>query len=135
MEHQRDQQQRFVFHRHPLLVVATAVESPISVQEPCDVNKLHRGNNRAGVEHPFPVGDGGGIINFGTLKIIGSTIDNNQCYGAGGGISNSEFGTVTIINSTVNGNLAYGQHDGVGWGLGGGISNIGDADDHQQHSQ
>ena len=82
-------------------------------------------SNRAGVGHPFAVGDGGGIINFGTLKIIGSTINNNQCHGAGAGISNSEFGTVTIINSTVNDNLANGQHDGVGWGLGGGISNIG----------
>ena len=90
-------------------------------------------NNHAGVGHPFPVGDGGGIINFATLKIIGSTIDNNQGYGVGGGISNGEFGTVTIINSTVNDNLAYGQHDGVG-GASAADSEYWHADDHQQHS-
>jgi hypothetical protein len=76
--------------------------------------------NTAGVSGPnFPTGVGGGISNYGTLTIINSTINSNQCWDNGGGISNS--GTVTITNSTVSGNGATGQHDGEPWGHGGGI--------------
>ena len=76
--------------------------------------------NTAGVPGPnFPTGVGGGISNYGTLTIINSTINSNQCWYNGGGIYNS--GTLTINNSTVNGNGATGQHDGEPWGNGGGI--------------
>lgn len=76
--------------------------------------------NTAGVTGPnFPTGVGGGISNYGTLTIISSTINSNQCWWNGGGISNS--GTLTITNSTVSGNGATGQHDGEPWGDGGGI--------------
>ena len=83
------------------------------------------GTNYAGLQPPFPVGNGGGINNSGRLTIIGSTIDNNQGYGEGGGIYN--VGTLAIISSTLSGNGAPGQHDGVGWGNGGGILNYGGA--------
>lgn len=46
-------------------------------------------NNHTGVPDPFPVGDGGGISNAGTLTIIDSTIGNNQGFADGGGISNT----------------------------------------------
>jgi hypothetical protein len=76
--------------------------------------------NFAGVPGPnFPTGVGGGISNYGTLTIVNSTINSNQCWDIGGGISNS--GTLTITNSTVSGNGATGQHDGEPWGNGGGI--------------
>ena len=82
-------------------------------------------HNFSGIEFPFPAGEGGGIYNQGTLTITASTINLNQTYGGGGGISNggglSAGGTLTIINSTVNGNLAFGQHDAKPWGIGGGI--------------
>lgn len=79
-------------------------------------------NNFTGVPDPFPVGEGGGIVNQGTLTILVSTINSNQAFAQGGGISNS--GTLTIINTTVSGNGAGGQHDGMPWGHGGGIFNM-----------
>lgn len=77
-------------------------------------------NNTAGVSDPFPLGNGGGIANFGTVTITNSTISGNQGYSSGGGIENG--GTLTIDSSTVSGNGASGQHDGQPWGRGGGIS-------------
>jgi hypothetical protein len=77
-------------------------------------------NNLAGVSDPFAFGNGGGILNYGTLAITNSTISGNQTYQSGGGIENG--GTLTITSSTVNDNGAIGGHDGQPWGHGGGIS-------------
>jgi hypothetical protein len=77
-------------------------------------------NNLAGVPEPFALGDGGGIISYGTLVITNSTISANQAYSAGGGIESD--GTLTITSSTISGNGAIGGHDGQPWGHGGGIA-------------
>ena len=76
--------------------------------------------NLAGVPDPFALGDGGGILNEGTLTIVNSTISNNQAYQTGGGIDNA--GTLIINNSTISDNGAIGGHDGHPWGYGGGIA-------------
>jgi len=48
---------------------------------------------------------GGGILNFGTLKLTDSTVSGNSSeFGAGGGIVN--VGKTTLTNSTVSGNSA-----------------------------
>jgi cysteine-rich repeat protein len=62
-------------------------------------------------------GRGGGIINFGTLKAVNSTISGNGAL-LGGGIANG--GTLIAINSTIANNTALA-------GLGGGIFNAGAA--------
>ena len=77
-------------------------------------------NNHAGVSDPFALGNGGGIVNDGTVAITNSTISSNQAYQSGGGIDNA--GTLTITSSTVSGNRADGGHDGQPWCHGGGIS-------------
>ncbi len=77
-------------------------------------------NNHAGVPDPFALGDGGGILNDGTLVITSSTISGNQAYSSGGGIESG--GMLTITSSTVSGNGATGAHDGQPWGHGGGVS-------------
>ena len=68
---------------------------------------------------PFPVGNGGGIHNSGTLTMTSSTVSGNAVSGnpaRGGGISNEAGGHVTLSNSTVSGNTAS---------RGGGIANYG----------
>ena len=60
--------------------------------------------------------NGGGIVNFGTLKLDGSKISGNTAYSTGGGIVNDA--TMTMTGSTVSGNSAAN-----GWG--GGIANFG----------
>ena len=50
------------------------------------------------------LGSGAGILNNGSLVVIGSTINGNSAGASGGGVCN--FGTLTLINSTVNGNSA-----------------------------
>jgi len=76
------------------------------------------------------VGEGGAILNQGTLTISDCTLSNNQATGgvgsgssgggsgAGGGIFN-QGGALTITNSTLSNNQATGGADG---GLGGGPS-------------
>ena len=49
-------------------------------------------------------GAGGGIANFGTLTVSGCYLSNNQTI-SGGGIYNE--GTATVSNSTVSGNIAF----------------------------
>jgi CSLREA domain-containing protein len=56
----------------------------------------------------------GGIENFGTLTVTGSTISGNSAANTGGGIDNR--GTLTVADSTISGNSG---------GEGGGISNAG----------
>ncbi len=66
--------------------------------------------------------DGGGIDNFtgvGTLLLVGSTVSNNTAAD-GGGIYNG-FGTLNIIGGSIQGNRASGAE-----GDGGGIYNAGD---------
>ena len=60
-------------------------------------------------------GNGGGILNNGTLTVTNSTISGNTAGdGNGGGIGNT--GTVTVTNNTISGNTAD---------FGGGIDNFG----------
>ena len=59
-------------------------------------------------------GDGGGILNFGTLTINNCTITGNTAGGSGGGIRSD--GTLTVTNSTISNNTASGST-----GSGGGI--------------
>ena len=61
---------------------------------------------------------GGGIDNYGTLDITGSTISGNSADYHGGGIENYD-GTLTITDSTISGNSAP---------YGGGIYNYGTLD-------
>ncbi len=76
------------------------------------LNSLTITNGNAG-------GDGGGIMNFGTLTVTNSTISGNSAFGniGGGGIYNS--GTLTLTSSTISGNSASII------GGGGGIANDG----------
>jgi hypothetical protein len=74
---------------------------------------------------------GGGIWNFGTAIISGSTISGNTAAGAttgnsnlsgtGGGILNeaagAAAGNLTITNSTISGNIANGKNGGEGGGI------------------
>ena len=49
--------------------------------------------------------DGGGVANYGTLTMIGSTVSHNstELNSVGGGLFNQ--GTMTLINSTVANNF------------------------------
>ena len=73
------------------------------------------------------VGNGGGILNSGTLTVDSSVIDNNSVRGNGGAVWNS--GTLTISNSTIANNsaIANGGPTDSGYGdvYGGGIYNVG----------
>jgi CSLREA domain-containing protein len=62
-------------------------------------------------------GTGGGIINFGTLTITGSTISGNSAF-SGGGIMNNASASAEVNNSTISGNSAAS-------GEGGGFANVG----------
>jgi hypothetical protein len=75
---------------------------------------------------------GGGILNGGRVTINNSTISGNNAVAIskylpassfGGGISNSTSTTLTVNNSTISGNGALSD----GGGIGGGISNDGNA--------
>ncbi|MHB8648355.1 MAG: choice-of-anchor Q domain-containing protein [Thermomicrobiales bacterium] len=70
-------------------------------------------------------GNGGGIINSGTLALTNSTVSSNSTvatYSTGGGIEND--GTLTVTNSIVHGNAAGGTGS-AGGGYGGGIASGG----------
>ncbi len=62
-----------------------------------------------------PGSEGGGILSYGALTLTGSTVSGNSA-GEGGGIRNYN-GTLTLINSTLSGNSAES--------LGGGIASAG----------
>ena len=68
-------------------------------------------------------GDGGGILNRGTLTVSNCTVSDNQAFNDGGGIYN--IGTLTVNGCTVSDNAALGTASGLGGGLGGGIYNAG----------
>jgi hypothetical protein len=51
-------------------------------------------------------GDGGGILNAGTLTVTDATISGNSASVEGGGIDNELSGTLTVTNSRISGNTA-----------------------------
>lgn len=57
-------------------------------------------------------GEGGGILNFGTLTIRDSTFSKNSVSISGGGIANVH-GVVTISHSSVSGNTANASGGGI----------------------
>src|SRR5687767_3572085 len=58
----------------------------------------------------FLLGDGGGILNLGTLTVANCVVRENTAYTCGGGICNR--GTTTVTNSRVTDN--YSDHSGGG---------------------
>jgi hypothetical protein len=65
------------------------------------------------------VGNGGGLLNDGTLTVTNSTFSENSADGlGGGGIFNSPSGTLTVTNSTFSQNINFGFNN-----FGGGIFN------------
>jgi predicted outer membrane repeat protein len=64
-------------------------------------------------------GDGGGILNEGTLTVRNCTVSANSAGFGGAGIFNY-YGTLTVSNCTLAGNTAS---DATGGGLGGGVYN------------
>jgi hypothetical protein len=72
-----------------------------------------------------PEDRGGGVMNFGTLKLVNSRVTENVANG-GGGICNS--GALTLINSAVSHNTAAEvKPPGIGCGGGGGIKSGGES--------
>jgi predicted outer membrane repeat protein len=62
-------------------------------------------------------GDGGGILNSGTLTVTDATISENSAGVEGGGIDNEGNGTLTVTGSLISGNTAPSgggiQNDGI----------------------
>jgi len=67
--------------------------------------------NNIVVTHGKITGDGGGIINYGILNIINSTISENASTNKGGGIYND--GSVTVTNSVLSKNSASNYGAGI----------------------
>ncbi len=59
-------------------------------------------------------GHGAGIGNEGFMRVVDSTIKDNNAAGDGGGIGN--IGTLDVIQSTISGNKASGRGAGIGNG-------------------
>jgi len=95
-------------------------------------------------------GTGGGILNGGTLTLVGCSVLANVAGGAGGGIRNN--GTITILRSTLAGNTSADHGGGMddhgtstlenvtvsgnvvtGGGAGGGLYNLGGTDMTLRH--
>ena len=79
------------------------------------------------------LGNGGAIVNNGTLSLTGCTLSQNSAgdpsaggaAGSGGAIANA--GTLTMINCTVSGNTTFNNLNTAGGGEGGGLLNTGHA--------
>nr|MBA2735792.1 hypothetical protein [Pyrinomonadaceae bacterium] len=56
---------------------------------------------------------GAGFLNYGTLNIVNSTINNNIANSEGGGIHNQSIGTVNIANTTISDNRATNFGGGI----------------------
>jgi CSLREA domain-containing protein len=70
-------------------------------------------------------GDGGGILNSGTLRLSGVTISANSAVDSGGGIENASTGTIdAIVASTFSGNQSGNNGGGVDNFSGGTITQI-----------
>jgi parallel beta-helix repeat protein len=53
---------------------------------------------------------GGGVLNFGTLTLSNCTVTGNTAYSVGGGIANEQGGMMTIAGCTVSRNTDYGNN-------------------------
>jgi predicted outer membrane repeat protein len=62
------------------------------------------------ITNGFTLGQGGGILNNGTLTVSHCTLSDNFALG-GGGIWNN--GTLTVIQSTLSGNTAHNDGGGI----------------------
>ena len=82
-------------------------------------NCIFDGNSASGSN--FPLGQGGGIFNFGRLTVTGSTIKNNSAPLRGGGIASSSTGTLNLFESTLNGNSVTSTANATNFGFGGGV--------------
>jgi hypothetical protein len=59
------------------------------------------------------VADGGGILNFGDLVLVDSTVrDSSATSGDGGGIANGMEASLVLVNTTVSGNAAVNGNGG-----------------------
>jgi hypothetical protein len=67
-------------------------------------------------------GFGGGIVNFGALRLIDSTVRDNQALAGGGGIRNAARGRLRLVRSALLSNHATSLTKG---GVGGGLDNVG----------
>lgn len=56
---------------------------------------------------------GGGIINFGDLTLVGSTVTDNRSWYNGGGIYNAVGATIELIDTSVTGNVSAVLEDEV----------------------
>jgi len=81
---------------------------------------ISKGNAPVAPSQIAGAGDGGGILNFGTLTVSDCTVSNNHATFDGGGIYND--GTATVSNTTVSAN--YSLAGGIS-SAGGGIYNDG----------
>lgn len=104
---------------------ATLIINDLGIRNGCEVNMNDGGAiynppsgmltiNNCVIMNNKSLGNGGGIINSGSLEIINSTISNNTAL-HGGGVRNEGFATIT--NSTISDNIISS--------LGGGLSNSG----------
>jgi CSLREA domain-containing protein len=69
------------------------------------LNRVTVRNGRCNGSCTLLVDSGGGILNFGTLKVTSSVITANSASSLGGGIY-SQLATLTVTNSVVRGNSA-----------------------------
>lgn len=76
-------------------------------------------NGFGGPPGPGTTGNGGGILNEGTLTVSNCTVSKNSAGYGGAGIFNY-YGTLTVSNCTLAGNTAS---DATGGGYGGGVNN------------
>jgi len=75
-----------------------------------------------GTQNSLDVNNGGGILNAGTLSLLGDTLTNNNASGSGGGVYSS--GTLTAVACSFIGNIA-GNNTNNTTTFGGGIDNVG----------
>jgi predicted outer membrane repeat protein len=83
---------------------------------------ISKGNAPVAPAQIAGAGEGGGILNHGTLTVSGCTVSNNYAPFYGGGIYND--GTATVSNTTVSANVASAGGMPGSW-RGGGIYNDG----------
>lgn len=62
-------------------------------------------------------GDGGGILNAGTLRLNASTVQGNRAADQGGGLGDFSPGRATLASSRVSGNSAIPVSGGRGGGI------------------
>lgn len=99
-----------VFEIHP---AATVQVSAVTIDNGSDAGDgggiVNRGTlllASVTVSHNAAGAAGGGVMNFGELTINNSSITGNSASIVSGGISNTSLGTVSISDSTISGNTA-----------------------------